>query len=659
MTKIYKIKFLLALLFLLVANNLRASEVELFSGPFTIKSDWSTSVQLNAETFASCVTGQTIKVYFSDAAEGAQGSFKTMSDGWPGIAKDTEYFNISGDSFELAIDDDILAKLKATGLVVGGHDYIIDRIVLDSPDANTSETDIYTGPFVIASDWSTSVQLAADAFANCATGQTIKVYISSVAEGAQGSFKTMSDGWPAIAEGTEYFNISGGSFELIIDDDILAKLKATGLVVAGHDYTIDRIAIISPSSQTTEEEIYSGPFVIASDWSTSVQLAAGVFANCATGQIIKVYISSVAEGAQGSFKTMSDGWPAIAEGTEYFNISGDSFELTIDEDILAKLKATGLVVAGHDYTIDRIVMVKPASGKTEAEIYAGPTDIGNWGNIQIPATTFASCNTTQTIKVYISNVAEGAQGSFKTMSEGWPEIASGTEYFSISGESFSLAIDDDVLAKLKATGLVISGHDYTIESVVIVSPGSEKKTNPGLFPIARNEDINVADAIYDASTKTITFQKLGIAGWDWNPSYDMSMYESITIELAEKTNTSITVQISYIDKPSAEYAEIAAGKKKIEFSLNEEYSKAVESVYLYPTNEEETSIILSTVYGTLKPGRTDGIEKEILSNTDATVLSRTYYNMAGQQTSHLSKGINIIRINMSDGTSRVKKVIIK
>ena len=524
------------------------------------------------------------------------------------------------------------------------------------------EVEIYSGPFEIASDWSTSVQLEADVFANCTTGQTIKVYISNVAEGAQGSFKTKSDGWPAIADGTEYFGISGDSFSLEIDDDILSKLKATGLVVGGHDYVVESIVIVSPApAGETESAIYDGPFEIASDWSTSVQLQADVFANCTTGQTIKVYISNVAEGAQGSFKTKSDGWPAIADGTEYFGISGDSFSLEIDDDILSKLKATGLVVGGHDYVVESVVIVSPATGETEDEIYSGPYDVpSDWsGSVQLQAPVFANCTTAQTIKVYISNVAEGAQGSFKTMSDGWPAIADGTEYFGISGDSFTLPIDDDVLAKLKATGLVVAGHDYTIDKIVIISPGAGKKTNSDMFPTANDEDLDVIDATYDSATKTIEFQAYGIAGWTWDPAYDLSKYASVTIELEEKTETSITVQISYVNKASAEYVEIPAGKKKIELPLNGTYNNAVESVYLYPTNADATSIVLSSIYATEGSAETDGIQERIINETEATVASRTYYNMAGQQLTKLQHGLNIVRVQMSDGSVKVKKVIIK
>ncbi len=525
-------------------------------------------------------------------------------------------------------------------------------LLLGVSNVRASETEIYVGP-TDTGEWSGYAQISADKFANAKVDDIIKVYTSNVQEGAQGSFKDGST-WGAIADGFEYFEISG-DFTMTITDEILEKLKASGLIVGGQKYTIESVAIETADAGTTETEIYAGPTDTGS-WSGYAQIAAGAFASAKVGDIIKVYTSNVQEGAQGSFKDGST-WGAIADGFEYFEISGD-FTMTITDEILEKLKASGLIVGGQKYIIESVAIVTAKTATTETEIYAGPFEIVNWNALQLPATLFANCTTEQTIKVYISNVADGAQGSFKDGST-WGEIAAGTEYFNISGDNFTLAIDDDILAKLKASGLIVSGHDYTIESVVIISPASGKETNADLFPIANNDDVEVYDATFDAATKTIAFQNYGIAGWSWTPSYDMSMYESVTIELEEKTTTSITVQISYVNKASAEYVEIASGKKKIEFALNEDYANAVESVYLYPTNADATSIVLKTVYGTLKPGQVDGIEESIAFDTESSVLSRTYYNMAGQQSSQMHKGLNIIRMQMSDGTVKVKKIIVK
>lgn len=119
---------------------------------------------------------------------------------------------------------------------------------------------------------------------------------------------------------------------------------------------------------------------------------------------------------------------------------------------------------------------------------------GDWsGNIQIPASVdteekdedgnvikkelFADTKVGQFIMVQIKDVKEGAQGSLKNSS--WSEIAKGSEYFDISGDSYTWKIDQDVLEQLKEGGLIISGHDYTVTGVYIAEGDPELKSDAG------------------------------------------------------------------------------------------------------------------------------------------------------------------------------------
>ena len=98
-------------------------------------------------------------------------------------------------------------------------------------------------------------------------------------------------------------------------------------------------------------------------------------------------------------------------------------------------------------------------------IYEGPLATGSWANsAQISSNMFATAQVGQVITVVVSDLQAGAQGSFKNSS--WAAIAPGTEYFNIDG-NFSLTITQDILTLLQSGGLIISGQNYTIESVYI------------------------------------------------------------------------------------------------------------------------------------------------------------------------------------------------
>ena len=120
-----------------------------------------------------------------------------------------------------------------------------------------------------------------------------------------------------------------------------------GIVAAMWHWNVPKKAVGEASST----RIWEGETVMPGDWSGNVQMtddaAKTVFADAQVGQVIRVAVKDVAEGAQGSFK--NSGWSEIASGTDYFDISGD-YTLVITEDILKSLQEGGLFIGGHDYT---------------------------------------------------------------------------------------------------------------------------------------------------------------------------------------------------------------------------------------------------------------------------------------------------------------------
>ncbi|WP_348768367.1 glycosyl hydrolase [uncultured Bacteroides sp.] len=120
-----------------------------------------------------------------------------------------------------------------------------------------------------------------------------------------------------------------------------------GIVAAMWHWNVPKKAVGEASST----RIWEGETVMLGDWSGNVQMtddaAKTVFADAQVGQVIRVAVKDVAEGAQGSFK--NSGWSEIASGTDYFDISGD-YTLVITEDILKSLQEGGLIIGGHDYT---------------------------------------------------------------------------------------------------------------------------------------------------------------------------------------------------------------------------------------------------------------------------------------------------------------------
>jgi len=276
-----------------------------------------------------------------------------------------------------------------------------------------------------------------------------------------------------------------------IDYDDISPVKdwadAGGIVSAMWHWNVPKSGGVEVSTQ-----IWPANKVFPlNDWNENVQLTsdpATLFAAVLVGDKIKIHTADVFTGAQGSLKNSS--WAEIASGYEYFDISGD-YEMPVTAAILTELQSGGLIIGGHGYTVTGVTL---ESGGASTILWgAMPFDVGGWGALQLTdGSLFADATVGAKIKVTTANLQSDAQGSLKTGSSGWPAIADGTEYFNIA-DDYELVITDDILTALQSTGLIISGQNYTITGIYLVSGGTSSD-------YAFYKD----DTSFDAANATIT-----------------------------------------------------------------------------------------------------------------------------------------------------------
>lgn len=155
----------------------------------------------------------------------------------------------------------------------------------------------------------------------------------------------------------------------------------------------------------------------------------------------------------------------------------------------------GIVAAMWHWNVPK----KAVGEASSTQIWEGETVMpGDWsGNVQMTddaaKAVFADAQVGQVIRVAVKDVAAGAQGSFKN--SGWSEIASGTDYFDISGD-YTLVITEDVLKSLQEGGLIIGGHDYTAVAVYLENNGTALDPN-------KDYAFYKADTEFDATNATV------------------------------------------------------------------------------------------------------------------------------------------------------------
>ena len=180
--------------------------------------------------------------------------------------------------------------------------------------------------------------------------------------------------------------------------------------------------------------------------------------------------------------------PASVAGADWINYG----DITPVKDWSDK---GGIVAAMWHWNVPK----KAVGEASSTQIWEGETVMpGDWsGNVQMTddaaKAVFADAQVGQVILVAVKDVAAGAQGSFKN--SGWSEIASGTDYFDISGD-YTLVITEDVLKSLQEGGLIIGGHDYTAVAVYLENNGTALDPN-------KDYAFYKADTEFDATNATV------------------------------------------------------------------------------------------------------------------------------------------------------------
>ena len=180
--------------------------------------------------------------------------------------------------------------------------------------------------------------------------------------------------------------------------------------------------------------------------------------------------------------------PASVAGADWINYG----DITPVKDWSDK---GGIVAAMWHWNVPK----KAVGEASSTRIWEGETVMpGDWsGNVQMTddaaKAVFADAQVGQVIRVAVKAVAAGAQGSFKN--SGWSEIASGTDYFDISGD-YTLVITEDVLKSLQEGGLIIGGHDYTAVAVYLENNGTALDPN-------KDYAFYKADTEFDAANATV------------------------------------------------------------------------------------------------------------------------------------------------------------
>lgn len=358
----------------------RAAERTILLGPKTIGPAWKDYIVIQPGQFAETGVGDIITVYVDDIKAGAQGAFQDPAD-WKGIAPEYGYFGIAG-PFKMKVTQDILDKIRQRGLAIGGHDYRILRVT-HIPAAEMVEKVIYKGPSVLMKDdWSASAAISKKCFKDVKVGDVLHFQVSRVEEGA--AAKIMDFTWNVMESGFDGVPVGQDGFTYPVNEQSqLIKLQLAGsdgisMRVGGKGYRLEKISVVSFIGTRDEDitkaqrapreyvlqpgELFHGEHVLTPDYGANLRFNAAPFQDCTENDCIVVSYKDLQPGTtpQIAFRQNYGKWLDLTGSAEavWYKLDGNDVVLTLDANMLNRLKTFGMVISGTGATITKVYILK-------------------------------------------------------------------------------------------------------------------------------------------------------------------------------------------------------------------------------------------------------------------------------------------------------------
>ena len=135
------------------------------------------------------------------------------------------------------------------------------------------------------------------------------------------------------------------------------------------------------------------------------------------------------------------------------------------KDMISDLKATGLIIAGVGFTLTSVDVVEGDGGDYSHAVWVGECKIGNWDGYQlVDKGAFAHAAVGQKMRVKFKDLGAGAYLSLRNPVNGWPDLSDAPGVY-ISGNYHQFDVTAAMLSELKASGMVISGVNFTATAV--------------------------------------------------------------------------------------------------------------------------------------------------------------------------------------------------
>lgn len=280
------------------------------------------------------------------------------------------------------------------------------------------------------------------------------------------------------------------AFEL--DEAAVAAAGEAGLSIAGIGFAADKVSVtpkepeepaVDPIEVPVTKTLWSGEQTVVG-WSGAQTFTAAACKDFKAGDVIVVTVSAVSgESSQVDLRNGA-GWanfePAVSEV-----LTGKETPLevtfTLTEDVAAVMRANGMVVTGCNFTFTKVErrtteLTLPSTAKGEAArtVWEGMEAIswvsGSSNSVLVSAADLGKLVEGNVVRVYYKDMKPGGIGR---MLAGWTALEGQSNATLLGARYFECTLSAANVSAIAASGLRISGNNYTAVKVEIIDPAKK------------------------------------------------------------------------------------------------------------------------------------------------------------------------------------------
>ncbi len=229
-----------------------------------------------------------------------------------------------------------------------------------------AQTSIWSGEATINWNNGASQSIGAEKFATAEVADRMELTVKPNGFIAWAQVALRDGGWNEIPGASSI--ALGNDKELYYTDkitvsysftaDFLSTIQQNGLLVVGADFTLYDVSLVKgPGSSGYENAVWIGETDATTEWK-ALQLPAICFNKAKTGQYLRLCYTDLQPGAM---HTLVNGdWVAIS-GYEFYTMSGEYYQYTIDETLLTTMQSKGIIINGTGYKLTHVDVIDPGT----------------------------------------------------------------------------------------------------------------------------------------------------------------------------------------------------------------------------------------------------------------------------------------------------------